>query len=72
MNSINNIRCTIIINTYNRAPCLRRLLSGLGHLKGDAFEVVVVNGPSTDGTDNVLEYYQDRIFFECFSLQLPY
>jgi glycogen synthase len=52
-------RCTIIINTYNRASSLRRLLSGLGHLKGEAFEVVVVDGPSTDNTEDVLNAYKD-------------
>jgi glycogen synthase len=53
--------CSIIINTYNRAPYLRRLLAGLERLHGPPFEIVVVNGPSTDGTQAVLEHYAGRV-----------
>jgi glycogen synthase len=52
---------SVIINTYNRTPYLRRLLAGLNRLRGAPFEVVVVNGPSTDGTAALLEEYRGRI-----------
>jgi hypothetical protein len=55
------IRISVVINTYNRAPYLERLLAGLNQLTYDAFEVVVVNGPSTDGTEALLERYAGRI-----------
>lgn len=55
------LSCSIIINTYNRAPYLRRLLPGLAQLRGVTFEVVVVNGPSTDGTQALLDEYRGRI-----------
>jgi glycogen synthase len=55
------MKTSIIINTYNRAPFLLRLLAGLGHLENSEFEVIVVNGPSTDQTQSVLEQYQDRV-----------
>lgn len=54
-------KCSLIINTYNRAHYLRRLLSGLQRLRDVDFEVIVVNGPSTDGTGSVLEGYEGRI-----------
>lgn len=54
-------RFSIVINTYNRAPFLRRLLAGLGHLRGAEFEVVVVNGPSTDGTAALLDEYHGLV-----------
>ena len=41
---------TIVISTFNRLPFLRRLLDALGHLDDADFELVIVNGPSTDGT----------------------
>ena len=56
-----HISASIIICTYNRAKFLRQLLSSLTHLTGEMFEVVVVNGPSTDETKSVLELYNGRI-----------
>ncbi len=52
---------SIIVNTYNRASYLKRLLAALEHLSYSAFEVVVVNGPSTDGTAELLQEYEGRI-----------
>jgi len=52
---------SIVINTYNRASCLERLLPSLTRLEGPPFEVVVVNGPSADHTAEVLARHADRI-----------
>ncbi|MBK8822560.1 MAG: glycosyltransferase family 2 protein [Anaerolineales bacterium] len=52
---MSSLTCSIIINTYNPAPYLERLLSGFEHLRSTDFEVVVVNAPSTDHTANILE-----------------
>lgn len=52
---------SIVVNTFNRASCLERLLASLARLEGTSFEVVVVNGPSTDHTAEVLAGYADRI-----------
>ncbi|TDK50906.1 glycosyltransferase [Antarcticimicrobium luteum] len=47
---------TIAICTYNRITTLPRTLRSLQALRGDfTFEVLVVNGPSTDGTTEYLE-----------------
>lgn len=54
-------RATIAIVTLNRAPYLRRVLTSLRYLDYTDFEVVVVNGPSEDDTDAVLEEYKDDI-----------
>lgn len=48
------LTCSIVISTYNRRETLRNCLAGLRGLRYPAFEVVVVNGPSTDGTDQLL------------------
>ena len=55
------LQASIIINTYNRESYLRRLLSGLRHLQSAVFEVVVVNGPSTDSTETLLNEYLGQI-----------
>jgi len=53
---------SVIINTLNRGDMLNKVLSSLQWLKyeGD-FEVIVVNGPSTDNTASVLEEWNERI-----------
>ena len=45
---------SVVVNTYDRAPHLRRTLQGLSQLRYPAFEVIAVNGPSTDDTETVL------------------
>jgi len=52
---------SIIINTYNRAESLAETLASFEWLDHDRFEVVVVNGPSTDGTEELLARYAGRI-----------
>ncbi|MBC5785605.1 glycosyltransferase [Ramlibacter sp. USB13] len=52
---------SIVINTYNRAHTLPRTLESLQSLRYPKFEVIVVNGPSTDGTEQVLERWRDRV-----------
>jgi len=52
---------SIVICTYNRAELLERCLDYLQYQTVQNFEVIVVNGPSTDGTEAVLERYRDRI-----------
>ncbi|HEX3426765.1 MAG TPA: glycosyltransferase, partial [Acidimicrobiales bacterium] len=54
-------RVSVVINTYNRAAHLRLTLAALGHLDHPDFEVIVVNGPSTDGTEAVVAEYAGRI-----------
>ena len=52
------MKCSVVICTVDREASLRRLLAALGHLRGAEFEVVVVNGPSADGTAALLGQYQ--------------
>ncbi len=54
-------RCSIIVNTYNRAPFLHKLLAAFNHVDYDPFEIVVVNGPSTDGTAELLAHYAKQL-----------
>ena len=56
-----NKTVSIIICTYNRAPFLNRTLYSLRNLHYKDFEVIVVNGPSDDYTEEILERYKGRI-----------
>ena len=52
---------SVVINTYNRAEGLRHTIMALLQLDYPRFEIVVVNGPSTDHTTQVLAKFPDRI-----------
>ena len=54
-------RASVVVSTLDRAAHLEKLLGSLRELDYPAFEVVVVNGPSTDGTDELLAAYAGRI-----------
>ena len=45
---------SVIVNTYNRGAWLDDALRGLAGLDYPAFEVIVVNGPSTDTSAEVI------------------
>jgi hypothetical protein len=55
------MRFSVVINTYNRAASLRSTLHSLSQQTYSEFEVVVVNGPSTDSTDQVLAEFDGHI-----------
>lgn len=52
---------SVVICTHDRAGSLEVTLQGLRHLTYPRCEVVVVQGPCTDRTPEVLEGYRDRI-----------
>jgi glycogen(starch) synthase len=52
---------SVVINTYNRARSLQSVLAALPRQNYSPFEVIVVNGPSDDGTGEVLERHRDWI-----------
>lgn len=52
---------SIIINTCDRRAVLEKALESAWGQKYPAFEIVCVNGPSTDGTDALLNTWKDRI-----------
>jgi glycosyltransferase involved in cell wall biosynthesis/GT2 family glycosyltransferase len=54
-------RVSVVINTYNRAWWLDRCLRELARQSYRDFEVVVVNGPSSDDTSEVLARHRDGI-----------
>ena len=52
---------SIVINTYNRAESLALTLRSLRRLNYSEFEVVVINGPSTDHTERVIKLHRRDI-----------
>ena len=58
---MNNNSVSIIINTLNRAEFLKKTLESLRLLDYQNFEVVVVNGPSTDETSSLLLSWEPSI-----------
>lgn len=54
-------RASVVINTYNRARKLERCLATLADQTYRDFEVIVVNGPSTDETGAVLARFAGKI-----------
>jgi glycogen(starch) synthase len=55
------MKFSVVINTCDRADSLGRTLRALRHQTHPSFEVVVVNGPSRDHTDEVLAEFGDEI-----------
>ena len=60
-----SLSVSIVINTYNRAPQLADALSAIGFLRYPDFEVVVVNGPSTDATADIVAQYPNVKYRTC-------
>ena len=52
---------SVVINTYNRAASLGLALRSLEQLDYSNFEVVVVNGPSSDDTETVIAEFGEHI-----------
>ncbi len=65
------MRASIIISTLNRAALLEECLASLDQQTFRDFEVIVVNGPSSDHTDLVLARYSKRVkVLRCFDINL--
>ena len=52
---------SVVVCTLNRCASLRRTLEGLARQTFRRFEVIVVNGPSSDGTAELLSGYPVRV-----------
>ena len=55
------LKVSVVINTYNRSKSLRKTLDSFRWQTYSEFEIVVVNGPSTDNTFQLLEEYSNKI-----------
>lgn len=55
------LKASIIVNTFNRGSFLNESLRGLTELDYPDYEIIVVNGPSTDHTEQILAQWQGMI-----------
>ena len=55
------LKFSVVINTYNRAAYINDAILGLAELNYPDYEVIVINGPSTDRTGEILEGWKERI-----------
>jgi glycogen synthase len=49
------LRASVVINTYNRAEYLPNAIASIAAQSHREIELIVVNGPSTDGTEDTLD-----------------
>lgn len=61
---------SVIINTADRAKYLGETLEGLKQQTYDNFEVILVNGPSEDNTEEVAKSYNVRYYTAPFNLSV--
>jgi glycogen(starch) synthase len=65
------MKASVVINTYNRAASLRRTLEALRYQTFQDFELIVVNGPSSDGTDALIRGLEEGVRgLDCSDLNL--
>ena len=52
---------SVVINTLNRASIIERSIESLRYQDYENFELIVINGPSTDDTDAILDRLGDAV-----------
>lgn len=62
MISDSRVRVSVVINTCNRGAYIADTLVGLSQQTYDNFEVIVVNGPSIDNTEEIVKRFNVRYF----------
>jgi len=58
---MNRLSFSVVVNTYNRADLLPNAIASLLRLRHPQYEIIVVNGPSTDNTEAVLAEFSQHI-----------
>ena len=58
---MNNISFSIIINTYNRGKFLDDAITGLFQLNYSNYEIIIINGPSTDNSQELIASWSNQI-----------
>ena len=65
------LKLSIIICTFNRAERLEKCLKSLVGQEFSHFEVIIVDGGSTDGTKQVIRQYKKKLKMRVFSSSRP-
>lgn len=61
------MKASVVINTYNRASYLGNAVRSIAQQTYPDIELVIVDGPSTDGTSGVLQGLQERGYTHKFA-----
>lgn len=56
-----NLKISVLIPTLNRSESLKKCLDSLIHQKYKNFEVIVVDGSSSDGTKELIDDYSNKL-----------
>lgn len=59
-----DVRISVIVPTYNEGKFVEKCLSSLKRQRFEDFELVVVDGHSTDETVSIAKKYADKILFD--------
>ncbi|MCA9335375.1 glycosyltransferase [Candidatus Saccharibacteria bacterium] len=70
MSNSKQIPVSVVINTADRAKFIGDTLRGLQQQTYDNFEVIVVNGPSEDNTEDVAKAFNIRYYTAPFNLSV--
>lgn len=70
MTTKKTLRVSVVINTADRAKYIGDTLRGLEQQTYDNFEVIVVNGPSQDNTEEVVKKFNIRYYTAPFNLSV--
>jgi len=62
-------KLTVVICTYNRAKSLRKTLESLSNQSVKNFEVIMVDGGSSDGTGSVIELFKKKLVLSKYVLE---
>lgn len=63
-------RISVVLNTCNRGAYIGDTLRGLQRQSYDNFEVIVVNGPSIDNTEDVVKDFEVKYYTAPFNLSI--
>ena len=65
-----NPKVSVVLNTCNRGAYIADTLEGLRRQNYDNFEVIVVNGPSIDNTEEIVKGYNVRYYTAPFNISI--
>tara|TARA_B110000879_G_scaffold212475_1_gene308916 strand:+ start:20500 stop:21525 length:1026 start_codon:yes stop_codon:yes gene_type:complete len=67
---IDTIKLSICVATYNRADFIQETLDSIFLQNTNQIEIVIVDGGSTDGTEEIVRVYQEK-YSNCRYIKLP-
>jgi glycosyltransferase involved in cell wall biosynthesis len=57
------VKVSVVIPSYNQAPFIARAIESIIHQNYEAKEIIIIDGGSTDGTQEVIEQYTSLLYY---------